>query len=84
MQKFLLLLAILVACANAGSIGYFDTPRTGSKWPPYPNADKGYWQVQAEKFEQEKSSVVKKAAPSSPISVKDLKEGVVQVVVKKS
>lgn len=42
---------------------HFDTPRTGSKWPPYENADKGYWQVQAEKLESNK---VKKAANFPP------------------
>lgn len=46
---------------------HFDTPRTGSKWPPYENADKGYWQVQAEKLES--SNKVKKAANFPPSSL---------------
>ena len=29
-----------------------DTPRTGSKWPPYPNADKDFWSLQAEQLEE--------------------------------
>ena len=28
---------------------HFDAPRTGEKWPPYENAEKGYWELEAEK-----------------------------------
>ena len=44
-----------------------DTPRTGGKWPPYKNADKDFWEVEAEKIAAKfPSNIVKKSSPSSP------------------
>ena len=44
-----------------------DTPRTGGKWPPYKNADKDFWEVEAEKIaEKFASNIVKKSSPNSP------------------
>ena len=47
-KESLLVLVSAVAAANAlflgfgGSAGNF-SPRTGSVWPPYPGAGRGYW-----------------------------------------
>merc|ERR1712223_2208987 len=44
-----------------------DTPRTGGKWPPYKNADKDFWEVEAEKIaEKFASNIVKKSSPNNP------------------
>ena len=54
-----IILFILITCLFFGLESspapqwfHFDTPRTGSKWPPYPNADKGFWSHQAEQLEE--------------------------------
>ena len=47
-----------------------DTPRTGGKWPPYKNADKDFWEVEAEKIAAKfPSNIVKKSRPSSPSEI---------------
>ena len=55
MVKILLVLSTLVFFIEAAPGDHLydaDTPRTGSKWPPYPNADKDFWSLQAEQLEE--------------------------------
>ena len=63
------LLVIWATTEAAPQWFHFDTPRTGSKWPPYENADKGFWALQAEKLEEHKR-VKKVASPQdSPVNI---------------
>ena len=55
---------MITEAASAPQWFHFDTPRTGSKWPPYENADKGFWALEAEKLEEHKR--VKKVAVTTP------------------
>ena len=55
MVQILLVLSTLVFFIEAAPGDHLydaDTPRTGSKWPPYPNADKDFWSLQAEQLEE--------------------------------
>ena len=61
MLKSILVVSLFICWAqSAPQWFHFDTPRTGSEWPPYPNAGKDYWQVEAEKLENQ--AKVKKSA----------------------
>lgn len=57
----LLLLAFFVCLAQSAPQldSYGDTPRTGSKWPPYENAGKDFWQLEFEKSEKASLKVKK-------------------------
>ena len=51
MVRILLMLTTCVFLIQAAPFDLYgsDTPRTGSKWPPYPNAN---WSLQAEQLEE--------------------------------
>ena len=54
MVRILLMLTTCVFLIQAAPFDLYgsDTPRTGSKWPPYPNANKDFWSLQAEQLEE--------------------------------
>jgi hypothetical protein len=62
MIKLLLVTTIVVSIVDSAPRAQyvsFDGPRTGAIWPPYENAEQGYWALQAEKNHNKRQTVRK-------------------------